>query len=117
MSGHSWLSTRLCVAACMASLSSGCLSSATHNKIGRTNVVSRAEFDLQCPRQYLEFTVLQTNGDLVTSYGVAGCGKRAAYVRGPQDTFVLDRTPFPAQAQPQGSFGVLQREAAPRSAP
>ena len=114
---------RLCVVAGVSSLASACLSSASHNIIGRKNVVSRAEFDLACPRQYMQFVVLQKNGDLVTSYGVLGCGKRAAYVRGPQDTFVLDRAPTPAQqvaahgssTPPPAAWGVLPRSAPPRA--
>lgn len=62
------------------------------------NVASRAVFDLNCPRDRLGLAPLQYDGDLITSYAVVGCGKRAVYVRGARNTFTLD--PGPIQGQP-----------------
>lgn len=49
--------------------------------------ISRASFDLQCPRNQIELTELSKGADYkVNSYGATGCGKRSVYVRARQST-------------------------------
>ena len=81
-----------------ATVLSGCGSTAGRNDAGIQNVANRAQFDLDCPRARLGLAPLQYDGDLVTSYAVVGCGKRAVYVRGARNTFTID--PGPIQGQP-----------------
>ena len=71
----------------------GCGSADTRNDAGIQNVARRAEFELQCPRNNLRLAALQYDGDVVSSYAVMGCGKRAVYVRSSRDTFSLDPAP------------------------
>lgn len=68
-----------------------CASTTARNERGLQNVSNRAEFDLSCPRDQLRLAPLQYDGDLITSYAVIGCSKRATYLRAPGDTFVLDK--------------------------
>ena len=58
---------------------SGCGS--LYNKGAKDDLSKRASFELNCPAEKLEYTVLQKRADgYVTSYGVSGCEKRAVYV-------------------------------------
>jgi hypothetical protein len=72
-------------------LHGACRSAASLNERSIDNVVNRAQFDLDCPREQLRLAPLQYEGDVVTSYGVIGCGRRGAYVRTGRNTFILDQ--------------------------
>jgi hypothetical protein len=87
----------------------GCASIAARNEEGLENVVNRAQFDLYCARDQLRLAPLQYEGDLVTSYGVIGCGKRATYVRGPRDTFYLDPDSKPLPSHGSSGLSPTQR--------
>src|SRR5687767_9480199 len=75
-------------------------SAASLNERGIDNVVNRAQFDLDCPREQLRLAPLQYEGDVVSSYGVIGCGRRGAYVRTPRGTFILDQNRTPPSPTP-----------------
>ncbi len=49
-----------------------------HNPRLKTKLETRAPFDLNCDQ--LVFQALETTRDVVTTYGVSGCGQRATYV-------------------------------------
>ena len=92
------------IPAAVGVLQCACTTAATLNERGMENVVNRAQFDLDCPREQLRLAPLQYEGDVVTSYGVIGCGRRGAYVRAKgSNTFVLDQNnqrTEPGAAQP-----------------
>lgn len=46
-----------------------------------TDLGPRASYDLNCPRDHLEFTLLKRTGTVPTEVGVAGCGIRATYLK------------------------------------
>lgn len=72
----------LAAVAIVASAGAGCFNAASHNADNRTSLLTRASFDLNCPEMDLEVAVLETDAmDIVTSYGVRGCGRRVSYVR------------------------------------
>lgn len=58
----------------------------------RADLTKRAKFDLSCPNG-IELVPLQSDGDLVRSYGVTGCGKRASYVLTPDLVWVMNSAP------------------------
>ena len=62
----------------LAALISSCASS--YNKRYLDDLRKRAAFDLRCDQADLNFTELSKKGDFITSYGVRGCGRQAAYV-------------------------------------
>ena len=81
-----------------------CAPTAWKNSVGRDNLLRRAQFDLRCPADQLRLTALQFSGELVTSYGVTGCGQQATYLLGPKETFEMDRGSRPVNAAaPDGS--------------
>ncbi|MBN1774192.1 MAG: hypothetical protein JXB32_23235 [Deltaproteobacteria bacterium] len=68
------------MAAC-AVLSAGCY--AQMNTRLQTDLRRRAAFDLGCPPDGMEMVVLSripTNREIVSSYGIYGCGRQATYV-------------------------------------
>ena len=67
-----------------------CANMSANNAAARQNLERRATFDLNCPSGSLDITPIQFKGDLVTSYGVRGCGQQATYVLGPKQTFNMD---------------------------
>ncbi|WP_157068726.1 hypothetical protein [Sandaracinus amylolyticus] len=80
----------------------GCRSADAYNRDRRAELVERAQFEMQCPQNQLHFTVLRrgTEGgrrrrvgpDIVTSYGVTGCGRRTVYVLEPDTATWLANT-------------------------
>jgi hypothetical protein len=44
-------------------------------------VTQRASFDLQCPAQQLELTLIEKTVREPTAIGVRGCGRQGTYVR------------------------------------
>lgn len=60
----------------------------------RAQLIRQARFDLPCPN-HVELEPLQERNDKVTSYAVIGCGKSAAYVLGPNATWVMTTRPRP----------------------
>jgi hypothetical protein len=90
--GYGALRRIIAFAVCAGGFQCACASTSAQNEQGLENVVNRAQFDLDCPRHRLRLAPLQYEGDLVTSYGVIGCGRRGAYVRVPRgNLFVLDQ--------------------------
>jgi hypothetical protein len=69
-----------------------CASAESVNERLRNELLRRASFDLDC-RDPLETTPLQTQNEIVQSYGVAGCGRRATYVKTPTGVWVVNSTP------------------------
>jgi len=58
-------------------------------------VRSRAEFELRCPAEKLELSVLAVypqydHADLPKQIGVTGCDHRMVYVRAPGDSWILN---------------------------
>jgi hypothetical protein len=103
--GSSLLPTRPLLLILWGAFQCACTTTASLNERGIENVVNRAQFDLDCPRNQLRLAPLQYEGDIVTSYGVIGCGRRGAYVRTPRGTFILDQnttppSPIPPPAPP-----------------
>jgi hypothetical protein len=56
----------------------------------RDNLAARASFDLNCPKDQLSYVPLSENEMFITSYGVTGCGQRAAYLLAPGNAWTLD---------------------------
>lgn len=56
------------------------------------NLLSRASFDMNCPREELDVTVLsQSSLNVLNTAGVRGCGQQAVYIRRNDHTnWVLD---------------------------
>ena len=72
----------------------------TMNQIG-----PRAAFDLDCPREQLEFTLFTRVRRYPTEVGVRGCGRRSTYVRdgvAPSMQFVGERSFGPWRMHTQG---------------
>ena len=90
------LLTRLCLVLMVATAAGAC----KHNKHATTTVKERAMFDLSCPEQDLDLSVLDTDGarKLSTQIGVRGCGQKAVYVYYPDsDTWVIDGAVSPME--------------------
>ena len=70
-------------------------------------VTSRASFDLSCPAEELELTVLSTEGarKLANQIGVTGCGRKAVYVYfSSSDTWIADSAITPAMTQQEEAY-------------
>jgi hypothetical protein len=54
----------------------------SHDKRAMKTVTTRASFEMSCPEDELELTVLATEGarNLATQIGATGCDKKAVYV-------------------------------------
>jgi len=47
----------------------------------KSDLEKRAAFDMDCPNSQLRYQELsEASNDLVTSYGVRGCGRQATYI-------------------------------------
>lgn len=70
-----------------------CATAESVNERMRGELLLRASFDLEC-KDPLETTPLQkANNDVVLSYGVSGCGRRATYVQTPTGVWVMNSAP------------------------
>ena len=78
-----------------------------HDKRAMRTVTSRASFDLSCPAEELELTVLSTEGarKLANQIGVTGCGQKAVYVYfSSSDTWIADSAITPAMTQQEEAY-------------
>lgn len=70
-----------------------CVSAASQNATMHTALLRRAAFDLQCPESQLitqPLTYDEHYSSVITSYGVAGCGSRASYLRSTNGQWVAN---------------------------
>ena len=70
-------------------------------------VTARASFELSCPRDQLELTVLSTEGarKLANQIGVTGCGQKVVYVYfSSTDTWTSDSAITPAMTQREEAY-------------
>ena len=75
-----------------ALLATGCIGPASYNGAHRDHLTARASFELACPPESLQHTVLErTSTDVVTRYGVHGCGQDEIYDLGPSGQWVASR--------------------------
>lgn len=59
----------------------GCIATAADNNARlNTDLGRRASFDLECPEDEVTLIELSESEEMVNSYGVSGCGKRATYI-------------------------------------
>lgn len=82
-----------------------------HDKRAMKTVTSRASFDLSCPEEELELTVLSTEGPrkLANQIGVTGCDKKAVYVYfSSTDSWVADSAITPEMTQAQEAYEAQQ---------
>jgi len=78
-----------------------------HDKRAMKTVTSRASFDLSCPQDELELTVLATSGArrLATQIGVTGCGNKAVYVYfSSTDSWIADSAVTSAMTQREEAY-------------
>ena len=93
----------LLAAALMAALCVSC----SHDKHAMKTVTSRASFDLSCPEDELELSVLSTTGarKLANQIGVTGCGKKAVYVYfSSTDSWIADSEITPTMTQREEAY-------------
>ena len=96
-------SRTLLVAAVIAALCVAC----GHDKRAMKTVTSRASFDLSCPQDELELTVLATSGArrLASQIGVTGCGNKVVYVYfASTDSWIADSAVTPAMTQREEAY-------------
>jgi hypothetical protein len=70
-------------------------------------VTSRASFELSCPQDELELTVLSTEGarKLASQIGVTGCGQKVVYVYfSSTDTWTADSAITPTMTQREDAY-------------
>jgi hypothetical protein len=70
-------------------------------------VTARASFELSCPQDQLELTVLSTEGarKLANQIGVTGCGQKVVYVYfSSTDTWTPDSAITPAMTQREEAY-------------
>jgi len=78
-----------------------------HDKRAMKTVTSRASFDLSCPQDELELTVLATSGarKLASQIGVTGCGNKAVYVYfASTDSWIADSAITPAMTKREEAY-------------
>jgi hypothetical protein len=78
-----------------------------HDKRAMKTVTSRASFELSCPQDELELTVLSTEGarKLANQIGVTGCGQKLVYVYfSSTDTWTPDSVITPAMTQREEAY-------------
>jgi hypothetical protein len=78
-----------------------------HDKRAMKTVTARASFELSCPQDELELTVLSTEGarKLASQIGVKGCGQKAVYVYfSSTDTWTADSAITPAMTQHEEAY-------------
>ena len=95
---------------------SSCVESMINERVAimHEDLIRRASFEMNCPPGALALVPLARNpnySQLVTSYGVSGCGRRAVYVMSANGTWLLNNqelqgmppmqyAPAPAPATP-----------------
>jgi len=78
-----------------------------HDKRAMKTVTARASFELSCPQDQLELTVLSTEGarKLANQIGVTGCGQKVVYVYfSSTDTWTPDSAITPAMTQREEAY-------------
>ena len=78
-----------------------------HDKRAMKTVTARASFELSCPQDQLELTVLSTEGarKLASQIGVTGCGQKVVYVYfSSTDTWTSDSAITPAMTQREEAY-------------
>jgi len=78
-----------------------------HDKRAMKTVTARASFELSCPQDELELTVLSTEGarKLASQIGVTGCGQKVVYVYfSSTDTWTADSAITPAMTQREEAY-------------
>jgi hypothetical protein len=78
-----------------------------HDKRAMKTVTARASFELSCPQDELELTVLSTEGarKLANQIGVTGCGQKVVYVYfSSTDTWTSDSAITPAMTQREEAY-------------
>lgn len=60
-----------------------------YNQEAKDDLARRVQFEMNCPKDRLRFTPLDSTQGFITSYGVSGCGQKAVYVY-VQDKWVLN---------------------------
>jgi len=78
-----------------------------HDKRAMKTVTARASFELSCPQDQLELTVLSTEGarKLANQIGVTGCGQKVVYVYfSSTDTWTSDSAITPAMTQREEAY-------------
>ena len=101
------VSRTVLVATMVAALCTGC----AHDKRAMKTVTSRASFDLSCPQDELELTVLATSGarKLASQIGVTGCGNKVVYVYfASTDSWIADSAITPAMTQREKAYKAQQ---------
>jgi hypothetical protein len=96
-------SRTLLVTAMIATLCIAC----GHDKRAMKTVTARASFDLSCPQDELELTVLSTAGarKLASQIGVSGCGKKVVYVYfSSTDSWIADSAITPAMTKREEAY-------------
>jgi hypothetical protein len=96
-------SRKLLVIAVVAALCVAC----GHDKRAMKTVTSRASFDLSCPQDELELTVLATSGarKLASQIGVTGCGSKLVYVYfSSTDSWIADSAISPAMTKREEAY-------------
>ncbi len=68
----------------------GCGAAAAQNKQHRGTLLERARFDMSCQQRELTLTPLADANDVITSYGVEGCGQKRVYVLSSTSAWVLN---------------------------
>lgn len=83
----------------------------SHNKRATKTVTSRASFELSCPEEELQLTVLAADGprELAKQIGVEGCGRKAVYVYfASTDTWIANAAVTPAMVQQEAEHKARQ---------
>ena len=96
-------SRMLLVSAVVATLCVGC----GHDKRAMKTVTARASFELSCPQEELELSVLSTEGPrkLANQIGVTGCGQKVVYVYfSSTDTWTSDSAITPTMTQREQAY-------------
>ena len=96
-------SRTLLVSAMAATLCVAC----GHDKRAMKTVTARASFELSCPQDELELTVLSTEGarKLASQIGVTGCGQKVVYVYfSSTDTWTADSAITPTMTQREQAY-------------
>lgn len=78
-----------------------------HDKRAMKTVTARASFELSCPQDQLELTVLSTEGarKLANQIGVTGCGQKVVYVYfSSTDTWTPDSAITPVMTQREEEY-------------
>jgi len=78
-----------------------------HDKRAMKTITARASFELSCPQDELELTVLSTEGarKLANQIGVTGCGQKVVYVYfSSTDTWTADSAITPAMTQREEDY-------------